>query len=445
MVKVFNTPVIGISELEQKQMLWLKEALATIQLINSNANNSLSAVQKKENTNNNLNKSLQMEKEISQRLAALERSALDYINLTKERENAQRLKNSLPFLNKYQIESFLNKISSYLQEGNFPLAIRTLEQELLDPNFGMLIGRYEHTKLVEQHLPEEERQDVLAYNNSLQRLKDFLTNTLTKNESAQFKEGVNGTELVQGLQNSIKNLLGKGFLFWKAGIVPEIEAYYEESNASLEVEVELLQSRQNALTRLEGGLMETAQAIFRLMEANVVYSPEQLEAAKEELAEIFVTFQTRAFNLIIPLSQRDALRSSLLNLNGYFNRSSKELENTLLPSDVPEFVFEFFATMEDLAKGAKQKADENDFREAVLRLEEMYRLNMRREWERLKKPSQSKICAVLLDRNNEIQELVQAVRSVVRNAEEREKYFLELILNLEQTNQLLATRRGLEQ
>lgn len=444
MVKALNTPVIGISELEQKQMLWLKEALATIKLINADANQSLSGAQKRENANTNLNKSLQMEKEISQRLTALGRSALDYINLTKERENAQRLKNSLPFLTKYNIDSWLNKIFQYLQEGNFPLAIRTLEQELLDPHFGMLIGRCEHTKLIEQRLPEEEGQDVLAYNRSLQRLKDLLTNILVKNESAQFKEGVNGAELVQGLQNNIKNLLGKGFLFWKAGIVPEIEAYYERDN-STEIETEQLQQRQNSLTRLEGSLMETAQADFRLLEANIAYSPEQLESAKDGLAEIFVTFQTRAFNLIIPPEQRDALRPSLLNLNGYFNRSNKELENTILPSDVPEFVYEFFATMEDLAKRAKQKADENDFREAVLGLEEMYRLNMRREWERLKKPPQSKICAVLLDRNNEIKELVQAVRGVVRNVGERERYFSELILNLEQTNQLLATRRGINQ
>jgi len=444
MVKVNNFEVISIFEVEQKQMQWLRDALATVKFVN---NNTLADAKKKESVASNINKALQMEKDISQRLAALERAALDYIQLTKDKEVAQRLKTSLPFLTKYQIEDWLSRLSKYLQEENYPLIIRTLEQELLDNHFGMLSGRSEHTKLVEQRLPEEERHEASAYNNALQQLKDVLIVIQTKHEGAQFKEGVNVQEMLDSFSNTSKNLLGKGFLFWKAGVIPELEKHYEKQPLEMaELSPEELQSRQATLTRLERGLMEASQAAFHLMEANIVYSPEQLTQAKENLADIFIAYQTRAFNLLIPLKQRNELRPSLVNLSGYFNRSSAvEVEGPALPSDVPEFVYEFFMTMEDLAKGAKQKAQENDYKEAVLRLEELYRLCLRREWERLKKPPISKVSNIILERNNDIQNLVQVVRNAVRGSEDREKHFSNLVLSLEQTNQLLAARRGLGQ
>jgi hypothetical protein len=443
MVKVNNSEVISIFELQQKQMQWLRDALSTVKFVNSN---SLADAKKKESVVSNINKSLQMEKDISQRLNALERAALDYIRLTKDRESTQRLKTSLPFLTKYQIEDWLNKLTKYLQEENYPLIIRTLEEELLDAHFGMLSGRSEHTKLVEQRLPEDERHEASAYNNVLQQLKDVLAVIQTKHEGAQFKEGVNVQELLAAFSNSTKNLLGKGFLFWKSGVVPELEKHYETSSERVELSPEELQLRQATLTRLEGNLMEASQAAFHLMEANIVYTPEQLTQAKENLADIFIAYQTRAFNLLIPLRQRNELRPTLVNLSGYFNRNSAvEVEGPALPSDVPEFVYEFFMTMEDLAKGAKQKAEENDYREAVLRLEEVYRLCLRREWERLKKPPISKVSTIILERNNDIQNMVQVVRNAVRGSEDREKHFSNLVLSLEQTNQLLAARRGLGQ
>lgn len=449
MVKVNNSEVISIFELEQKQMQWLRDALATIKFIN---NNSLADAKKKESVASNINKAIQMEKEISQRLTAVERSALDYIQLTRDQEVAQRLKTSLPFLTKYQIEGWLNKLSKYLQEENYSLIIRTLEEELLDAHFGMLSGRSEHTKLVEQRLPEEERSDARVYNNLLQQLKDTLSVVQTKHESAQFKEGTNSEELLTKFNETTKNLLGKGFLLWKSGVVPELEKYYEKDqpqlkeSTSLEISPEELQLRQNSLTRLENGLMEAAQAAFHLMEANIVYTSEQLEQTKEHLADIFIAYQTRAFNLIIPLRQRNELRPLLVSLNGYFNRSQNvETDGPALPSDVPEFVYEFFTTMEELANGAKQKAEENDYKEAVLRLEELYRLCLRREWERLKKPPVTKVNTILLERNNDIQSLVQVVRNAVRGSDDREKHFSNLVLSIEQTNQLLAARRGLSQ
>jgi len=449
MVKVINSKLVNISELEDKQIQWLREALTTIKFIN---NNSLADAQKKESVVSNLNKALSLEKDISLRLAALEQAGLDYIALSKDKEAAQRLKPSLPFLTKYQVESWLSKINNYLQEDNYPLVIRTLEEELLDPHFGMMAGRMEHTRLVEQRLPEEELREALAYNQAQQQLKDVLDQVLVKNKEVQFKEGVNGTQLVQEYQIAQKSLFGKGFLFWKSGIVPEIETYYQKDEDQLkesnlfELEGNDLQQRQSSLTRLEGSLMEMSQAAFRLVEANMAYTPEQLELVKNDLADVLIAFQTRAFNLIIPPSQRNALRPSLVNLSGYFNRGNKVETDVSapLPSDVPEFVYEFFMTMEDLAKGAKQKADENDYKEVVLRLEEIYRLTLRREWERLKKPPQGKVSTILLERNNDIQSLVQVVRNVVRNPDDRDKQFAHLILSLEQTNQLLAARRGVQ-
>ncbi|MFA6461349.1 MAG: hypothetical protein WCV90_03710 [Candidatus Woesearchaeota archaeon] len=449
MVKVINSKLVSISELQEKQIQWLRDALATVKFIN---NNSLADAQKKEGVINNLARALNLEKDISLRLVALERAGLDYLSLTKDAEAGQRIKTSLPFLTKYQVENWLNKISNLLQENNYTLVIRTLEEELLDSYFGMMAGRMEHTKLVEQRLPLEELQEAQAYNSVLQQLKDTFDLILTKNQEAQFKEGINGLQLVQEFQAKVKNLLGKGFLFWKSGMIPEIEAHYQKDEEKLkesnlfELDGNEIQQRQSSLTRLEGGLMEVSQAAFHLLEANVVYTPEQLEQTKNDLADTFIAFQTRAFNLIVPPRQRNELRPSLINLSGYFNRVSKiETESSpSLPSDIPEFVYELFTTMEDLAKGAKQKADENDYKEAVLRIEEIYRLTLRREWERLKKPPVSKVSTVLLERNNNIQNLVQIVRNVVRNPEDREKQFSHLILSLEQTNQLLAARRGVQ-
>ena len=98
--------------------------------------------------------------------------------------------------------------------------------------------------------------------------------------------------------------------------------------------------------------------------------------------------------------------------------------------------------MEALAKEARQKIADNNYKDAVLNLEEIYLISLKRDWERLKKLKDTKAGDILMERNNEVKETIQKVRNVIRNTDAREKQFTHLILNLEQTNQLLAAKRG---
>jgi len=445
MVKVVGSLLVSLSQLEEKQIECLQASLSIIKSLGVNYD-----PQKKEKASINLSKALNIEKELVPALSSLDRSAQDYLTLTKDLELAQKIRSSLSFLTKYKIEEWLNKGLKYLEEGNVPLAIRTLEEELLDQNFGLIASRYEHIKTVEQNLPEEERNEALAYNSSLEKLREVLNGIVEKSETAQYKEGTEFDKLLLELKANQKTLFGKGFL-WKRGVIPEIETHYKKDLSQLktsslsELSSVLLQSRTKSLSNLENSLVALSQLSLTLLENNISSTSEQLEYEKKNLAEVLTLFHTRAFNLIIPTSQRVALRQDLRGLSEYYNQLNKApvaVETLTVSSGLPEFVYDYFQTMEDLAKSAKQKLSENNYKDAVLNLEEIYRITLRRDWERLKKIKESKAGDILTERNNEIKELVQVVRNVIRSEKDREKHFNSLIVNLEQTNQLLAAKKG---
>ncbi|MEK6845566.1 MAG: hypothetical protein AABY26_02310, partial [Nanoarchaeota archaeon] len=145
---------INVFSLEEKQMELLRETLLLVKLL---GRDSLESAKKKEEAAKILSQALDLEKEISSQAQMLEKISRDYLELAKNEENSAILRASLPFLNKYDVEEWLLKLQKYLEEGNHSLVIRTIEEELLDPHFGIMAGRAEHTKNIEQKLPEEER------------------------------------------------------------------------------------------------------------------------------------------------------------------------------------------------------------------------------------------------------------------------------------------------
>lgn len=447
MVKVISSVSINIAELEEQQIELLREALISIKTIRGD---SLTEAKKKEAALSSLNKVQQLEQEISPNLIKLERAAKDYLPLARERDAVKRLLTSLPFLNKYTISKWLDKLIKQFNEGNHALIVRTIEEDLLDQHFGMLSGRYEHTKYVEQHLPEEERNEGLAYNVTLEEVKKGLEQIKSKAETAQFKEGADKEMLFMRADNAFKTLLGKGFL-WKSGLVPDIEGYYKadipelKSNQAIALDDSEITSRSNTLLQLETGLKETSTAAFAVIDACASFSPETVSELKQNIAQAFTLFHTRAFNLIIPLSYRAAVKQKMNGLGEHFAGFSapKQMESQIaISSTLPEFVYEYFQAMEALAKEAQEKIADNNYKDAVLNLEEIYLISLKRDWERLKKLKDTKAGDILMERNNEVKEIIQKVRNVIRNGDAREKHFTHLILNLEQTNQLLAAKRG---
>ncbi|MBI4980972.1 hypothetical protein HZC30_05450 [Candidatus Woesearchaeota archaeon] len=313
MVKVISSVSINIAELEEQQIELLREALISIKTIRGD---SLTEAKKKEAALSSLNKVQQLEQEISPNLIKLERAAKDYLPLARERDAVKRLLTSLPFLNKYTISKWLDKLIKQFNEGNHALIVRTIEEDLLDQHFGMLSGRYEHTKYVEQHLPEEERNEGLAYNVTLEEVKKGLEQIKSKAETAQFKEGADKEMLFLKVENTTKTLLGKGFL-WKSGLVPDIEGYYKadipelKSNQAIALDDSEITSRSNTLLQLETGLKETSTAAFAVIDACASFSPETVSELKQNIAQAFTLFHTRAFNLIIPLSYRAAVKQKM--------------------------------------------------------------------------------------------------------------------------------------
>lgn len=390
---------------------------------------------------NHLNEALRLEKQIIELLLPFEKAAQNYATITKDEEITRKICGSLRAFGKYKIEEWLARSGKYLAENNLTLVMRTIDEELLDSNFGMISGRLEHTRQIEQVLPIEECNEALAYNKSLEKLNEVFGYVKGRNAGAQFKEEFNSSQLISAFQEATKNLLGRGWL-WKKGIVPDIEKHYRISLSADLSELQI-QTRIGTLKKLEDTLKAISQNAFTLLEANLSLNEEQIDFAKKNLTEALLLFNTRAVNLIIPSHQRGALAETISGLEGYYQQLNKRCAPSKVgvSSDIPEFVYEFFQTMEDLAKGAKQKAEESDFKEAVLQLEEIYRITLRRDWERVKKVKEGKLGNLLAVRNSEIKEVVEVLRNKVRVPEEREKYFNELLQNLEQTNQLLAVKR----
>jgi hypothetical protein len=447
MVKVISSVSINIAELEEQQIELLREALISIKTIRGD---SLNDAKKKEAALSALNQVRRLEQEISPNLIKLERAAKDYLPLAREQDTSKRILTSLPFLNKYTISEWLDKIIKHFNEGNNALIVRTIEEDLLDQHFGMLSGRYEHTKYVEQHLPEEERNEGLAYNASLGEIQKNLEQVKSKAETAQFKDGTDKEKLGWGIDNTSKALFGKGFL-WKSGLIPDIESYYKadipelKSSQAITLDDSEITSRSNTLLKLETGLKKTSTAAFAMIDACASFSPETVSELKQNLAQAFTLFHIRAFNLIVPLSYRATVKLNVKGLGEHFTGFSapKPMESQVaISSTLPEFVYEYFQAMEALAKEARQKIADNNYKDAVLNLEEIYIISLKRDWERLKKLKDTKAGDILMERNNEVKETIQKVRNVIRNSDAREKQFTHLILNLEQTNQLLAAKRG---
>lgn len=447
MVKVISSVSINIAELEEQQIELLREALISIKTIRGD---SLNDAKKKEAALSALTQVQELEKNISSNLIKLERAARDYLPLAREQDTSKRILTSLPFLNKYTISEWLDKILKHFNEGNNAIIVRTIEEDLLDQHFGMLSGRYEHTKYVEQHLPEEERNEGLAYNAALEEVNKILEQIKSKAETAQFKENTDKEKLGWGIDNTSKTLFGKGFI-WKSGLIPDIESYYKadipelKSNQTVALDDSEITSRSKTLLQLETGLKETSTAAFAMIDACASFSPETVNELKQNLAQAFTLFHTRAFNLIIPLSYRATVKLTVKGLGDHFTGFSAptQMESQVaISSTLPEFVYEYFQAMEALAKEARQKIIDNNYKDAVLNLEEIYLISLKRDWERLKKLKDTKAGDILMERNNEVKETIQKVRNVIRNADAREKQFTHLILNLEQTNQLLAAKRG---
>ncbi len=447
MVKVISSVSINIAELEEQQIELLREVLISIKTIRGD---SLNDAKKKEAALSALNKMQELEKNISSQLIKLEQAARDYLPLAREQDTSKRILTSLPFLNKYTISKWLDKILKQFNERNNAIIIRTIEEDLLDQHFGMLSGRYDHTKYVEQHLPKAERNEGLAYNAALEEVKKILEQIKTKAETAQFKENTDKEKLGWGMDNTSKALLGTGFL-WKSGLIPDIESYYKadipelKTNQTIALDDSEITSRSNTLLKLEIGLKETSAAAFAMVDACASFSPETVNELKREVAQTFALFHARAVNLIVPLSYRAAVKQKVKGLGEHFAGfiAQKPVESQVsISSTLPEFVYEYFQAMEALAKEAQQKIADNNYKDAVLNLEEIYLISLKRDWERLKKLKDTKAGDILMERNNEVKETIQKVRNVIRNVDAREKQFTHLILNLEQTNQLLAAKRG---
>jgi hypothetical protein len=494
MVRVVRLSKITISEREEEQIELFKEALEAIKYITAN---SLADAQKKSQAATALSKAKDIELEIISSLTLLEKVARDFTLATKNLEASQRIRTSVPFLTKYKVEDWISKLIHYTEEDNFALVKRTIEEEMLDPHFGMIAGRYEHTKIIEQCLPEEELNDALAYNNALDKLREVINSITSRSETAKYKEGFNREQQLNEFKLAVQNLLGKGFWLWRKGLIPEVENIHKKdvsedlvskiaekvnsfgqskgqaktsnqansqskisssnktpfesvNNSNLKVEnLDLSESelkfRVDTLKKLEQGLMKVSQLSYILLESNISSTFEQLEYHKKDLAETLVRFQARAVNLIVPVKNRASLRDDFSVLSDYYgqiNKISKPKLEANIDSDVPEFAFEYFLAMENLAKDAQLSAEKEDYKSSVSNLEEIYRLSIRRDWDRLKKMKDGRSSEILLQRNLEIQEAVQEVRGSVRNKDKRDKLFTQLVLILEQTNQLLAGRKG---
>ncbi len=430
---------INVFSLEEKQMELLRETLLLVKLL---GRDSLESAKKKEEAAKILSQALDLEKEISSQAQMLEKISRDYLELAKNEENSAILRASLPFLNKYDVEEWLLKLQKYLEEGNHSLVIRTIEEELLDPHFGIMAGRAEHTKNIEQKLPEEERDVLGVYRNSLETLKATAERFYAFTEASHLRSEVDKEKVQEEWQALWLNFSGKGWL-WKKGLVPDIEKFaaadYKEKKEVLStlspVEV---QERSTTLLKVSDALTRLSQLAIALLEANLSLTLEQRQIRQEELLEALQHFSARTFNLLIPPVQRQEVKSTLPSAFAVIPKAAPAERKS---SNIPEFVFEYFQYMENLARETQKCAEEGDFRGAVQRLEEIYRQTMHRDWERLKRYREDKLYALLLERNGEARELVQEVRSVVRVGGERERCFSQLILTLEQTNQLLAAQK----
>lgn len=428
---------INVFSLEEKQMELLRETLLLVKLL---GRDSLESAKKKEEAVKLLSQALDLEKEISSQAQILEKISRDYLELAKNEENSAILHASLHFLNKYDIEGWLLKLQKYLEEGNHFLVIRTIEEELLDPHFGIMAGRTEHTKNIEQKLPEEERDVFGVYWNSLETLKAAAEKFYSFTEASHLRSEVDKEKVQEEWQTLWLNFCGKGWL-WKKGLVPDIEKFAaadrKEKKISTLSPVEI-QERSTILLKVSDALTRLSQLAIALLEANLSLTPEQRQRRQKELLEALHHFSARTFNLLIPPTQRQEVKSTLPSAFAVIQKTTPAERKS---STIPEFVFEYFQYMENLARKTKKCAERGDFRGAVQCLEEIYRQTMHRDWERLKRYREDKLYTLLLERNGEARELVQEVRSVVRMAGEREKYFSQLILTLEQTNQLLAAQK----